>query len=148
MRTHKFNELRDRLMQTVPDAPARMAEARRGALNEIEAYRKTLAEVRRARSVTQTEVAKALGVSQAQVSRIEHQPDLYLSTLEKYLAAIGARLELAAVFDNGTRVLLQPGDLTEEGLREAEAQRTELTPQSQDPEAAPPGEPSLTPAAG
>lgn len=56
---------------------------------------------------TQTEVATALSTSQRNVSRIEHEEDLYLSTLREYVAALGGELELAAVFPDG-RVLLDP----------------------------------------
>lgn len=127
MRTHNFSKLHQRLIDTVPDAPARLAEARDRTLREIESYRKTLAQIRRARDVTQAEVAEGIGVSQAQVSRIESQADLYLSTLERYLEAVGADLELIAVFSDGTRVPLTLADLTERGLLQAEAEQTELT---------------------
>ena len=62
-------------------------------------YDRTLPELRRARSFTQAQLAKVLGASQAQVSRIENQADLYLSTLAGYVAAFGGELQLRAVFD-------------------------------------------------
>ena len=65
-----------------------------------------------ARALTQAQLAKALNVSQAQVSRIEHQADLYLSTLESYIAAMGGSLELVAVFDD-TRVVLTLSELAD-----------------------------------
>src|SRR5829696_7548495 len=57
-----------------------------------------LAELRATRGLTQQEVAQTLEVSQANVSRIEHEEDLYLSTLRSYVAALGGELELSAVF--------------------------------------------------
>ena len=42
--------------------------------------------------------ADALGVSQARVSSIERQSDLYLSTLKTYIGMLGGELELVAVF--------------------------------------------------
>ena len=65
-----------------------------------------LAELREAQHITQQQVAKALGVSQANVSRIEHQDDVYLSTLSNYITALGGRLEIKAVFPAGTVTLL------------------------------------------
>jgi hypothetical protein len=56
------------------------------------------AELRKARTLTQEQLAATLGVTQAQVSRIEHQTDLYLSTLAGYLEAMGGHLELVGVF--------------------------------------------------
>lgn len=61
-----------------------------------------LAEIRAERGMTQTAVAETLGVSQANISRIEHEEDLYLSTLRGYVAALGGRLEVNAVFPDGT----------------------------------------------
>lgn len=57
-----------------------------------------LTDLREAREATQREVGGRMGVSQANVSRIEHEEDLYLSTLRSYVEALGGRLELRAVF--------------------------------------------------
>ena len=67
-----------------------------------------LAELRAERGLTQNQVASSLGVTQANISRIEHEEDLYLSTLRGYIAALGAELEVNAVFPDGT-VTLVPG---------------------------------------
>ena len=91
---------------------ARLAQAERRVESELAVYQRGLAELRRARAHTQTQLARNLNVSQAQVSRIEHQTDLYLSTLQSYLEALGGRLELVAVFDD-ERVVLSLADLTE-----------------------------------
>lgn len=48
--------------------------------------------------------------NQANVSRIEHEEDLYLSTLRAYVAALSGELELRAVFPERT-VTLAAGDL-------------------------------------
>ena len=55
-----------------------------------------LVEARQAAGLTQKEVAKRLGVSQAQVSRIEKQGyDAYtLNTLRRYIAALGEGFSL------------------------------------------------------
>jgi DNA-binding XRE family transcriptional regulator len=66
-----------------------------------------LAELRTERGLTQAEVAASLGVTQANISRIEHEEDLYFSTLRGYLAALGAELEVNAVFPEG-KVTLVP----------------------------------------
>jgi predicted transcriptional regulator len=49
-----------------------------------------LAAMRRAIGLTQTELAANLGVGQAQISKIERQADMLISTLASYLAALGA----------------------------------------------------------
>ena len=57
-----------------------------------------LTQLREARGLTQRQIAETLDVSQANISRIEHEDDLYLSTLSSYVAALGGRLEVNAVF--------------------------------------------------
>ncbi len=53
-----------------------------------------LAALRRAAGLTQTELAVALGVGQAQVSKTERQKDMLISTLASYLAAVGVEAKL------------------------------------------------------
>jgi len=47
-----------------------------------------LAAIRRATGLTQTELAAKLGVGQAQISKIERQGDMLISTLASYLMAL------------------------------------------------------------
>jgi DNA-binding XRE family transcriptional regulator len=68
--------------QRVDSVRAEMAEADR-------VYAENLAAVRRAADLTQVELAKAMGVAQSEISRIESRPDMLLSTLASYLAAAG-----------------------------------------------------------
>ncbi|MEV8511370.1 helix-turn-helix transcriptional regulator [Dactylosporangium sp. NPDC051484] len=63
---------------------AEMAEADR-------IYAENLAAVRKAADLTQVELARAMGVAQSEISRIESRPDMLLSTLASYLAAAGDR---------------------------------------------------------
>ena len=48
-----------------------------------------LAEIRRTAGVTQVQLAAAMNTSQGQISRIERQTDMLLSTLSGYLTALG-----------------------------------------------------------
>jgi transcriptional regulator with XRE-family HTH domain len=61
-----------------------------------------LSELRTSRDVTQQALADALDVTQPNVSRIEHEDDVFLSTLRSYVEALGGRLEVRAVFDDLT----------------------------------------------
>lgn len=65
-----------------------------------------LNDLRRRRGLSQAQLAEALEVSQPNVSRIELQDDLYLSTLARYVAALGGHLEVRAVFPEETITLL------------------------------------------
>ncbi len=53
-----------------------------------------LAAIRRATRLTQTELAANLGVGQAQISKIERQGDMLISTLASYLAALGVDAQI------------------------------------------------------
>jgi len=89
----------DQLRARVDAEPGRRprVEAHKGAARVAVA----LAELRGSRKLTQLEVARVLGVAQANVSRLERVEDVYLSTLKKYVAALGCTLELHAVFLDG-----------------------------------------------
>jgi len=60
--------------------------------------RKTV--LREARGMSQAAVADELGTSRPNVSRIESEVDVRLSTLERYVEALGGRLKINAVFDD------------------------------------------------
>jgi len=61
-----------------------------------------LAELRQALDLTtQEELAKSLHMKQAAISKFEHQSDIYLSTLQKILFAMGADLRIIAHFPEG-----------------------------------------------
>ena len=87
-----FRELADKVTATA-EGRARVDEYRQ-LMDAIV----TLFRVREERGLTQVDVAKALDVTQGNVSRIENADDLYISTLARYVEALGGRLELNAVF--------------------------------------------------
>jgi transcriptional regulator with XRE-family HTH domain len=66
-----------------------------------------LDEIRQARGLTQADVAAELQVSRPRVAAVEKQRNLNLSTLREYVEAMGGRLEVAAVFDDGRVVIDQ-----------------------------------------
>jgi DNA-binding XRE family transcriptional regulator len=94
--------LKDKL-QTLP-ASRRRKIARR--TNLLIAEEMTMRDLRKARNITQVEMAKALGVKQEQVSRIEKRTDLHLSTLKRSIEAMGGELILTAKFPDGAPVRL------------------------------------------
>ncbi len=58
----------------------------------------TLAELRKAFSLTQDTLAKNLNVKQAEISKIENRADMLMSTLRNFIQAMGGELEVRAVF--------------------------------------------------
>lgn len=72
-----------------------------------------LAELLRRRGTSEAAIADALTLSASDVSRIEHEGDVYLSTLSRYVAAFGGHIEVRAVFPEETITLLRgPGENT------------------------------------
>jgi len=61
-----------------------------------------LEELRDALRMTQKELATALKVDQSAISKLEHRTDMYVSTLQRCIAAMGGQLEIRAVFPEGT----------------------------------------------
>ena len=66
----------------------------------------TLKDLRLAVAHTQQDLAASLGVGQDAISRIERRSDLLLSTLRRYIQAMGGELDLVARFPNRPPVLL------------------------------------------
>lgn len=106
-----FKELQKELEQR-PDYAEKAAAARERHALEDATYEQTLAQLRRALDLTQTQLAETLELTQSEVSRIERRPDLFLSTLRRYLEAMGGDLELVGVF-NDRRVTITLGELAE-----------------------------------
>jgi len=104
-----YRELRDKV-RARPGAPERIAEHHAEAVRQL-----TLAELRKARSMTQTQLADALEIKQSGISRIERETDLYLSTLRSYCEALGGRLELRFIFEPGVTVAGREAD-PEDGI--------------------------------
>lgn len=77
-----------------------VGRGRREAVKQALEDAMALADLREARKTTQVVLAEAIGVSQTRVSRIEREDDLYISTLRRYVQALGGQLELRAVFDD------------------------------------------------
>jgi transcriptional regulator with XRE-family HTH domain len=79
-------------------------ESRKRSRARYEKYRAEmpLAELREAREMTQVHLAKILGVNQAAVSKLERRADMYVSTLQSFVKAMGGELKITARFPEGT----------------------------------------------
>ena len=91
------------IIRALNSAQRKKVEAR-GA--ELIAEEMTLRELRRARKLTQVTVAKALGITQDGVSRLEKRSDILLSTLRKTVQVMGGNLSLVAEFPDRPPVVL------------------------------------------
>lgn len=110
-RNKSWRELRADAIRRYPGMEEALVRERERTLREIADYEATMVELRRARQLTQVALAETLGTSQGEVSRIERQADLYLSTLSRYIEAMGGELELVARFDDGERVAVKLPEL-------------------------------------
>jgi DNA-binding transcriptional regulator YiaG len=63
-----------------------------------------LSEIRRAIGLTQIDLAESLEIGQGTVSKLERQSDMYISTLRRYVEALGGTLHLTAEFPDGRRI--------------------------------------------
>ena len=97
------NERIERLAER-PDLAEDVARVRRDMEDADRTYAMGLAALRQAADLTQVELARKLGVSQAAVSRIEQPHDLLLSTLNAYLQAVGGHARVIVQFADGHEV--------------------------------------------
>ncbi len=89
--------------------------ARRTAARDIRNARDIgyhLAQIRKQRGLTQAEVARAMGVSQTRVSRMEHGDveKMQVESVAAYVAAIGGHLRLVADFGQATTTFIDYTD--------------------------------------
>jgi transcriptional regulator with XRE-family HTH domain len=59
--------------------------------------------LRKALGITQVELATRVGITQSQLSKLEHRENHRIATLRRYVHALGGSLEINAVV-NGQRV--------------------------------------------
>ena len=88
----------------------RLAAARRKRLTTPSAAAATglsLKELRQSRRISQVTLAHRLRARQPTVSKLERQGDMQVSSLYRYIHALGGRLELLARFPDGDIPLIQ-----------------------------------------
>jgi len=70
----------------------------------------TLEELRKARALSQEEVAASLAVGQPAVAKLEKRADMHVSSLRRYVEALGGTLEITAHFGDASVVIVNPGE--------------------------------------
>lgn len=118
----------DEFLKSLP--PERQAEIKAMA-EKLIAEEKTLRQIRQAREYSQVTLSELLGMNQGDLSRFERRTDAYLSTIRRYIEAMGGTLELIATFPDTGPVKIAnlsdlAGDIGEEGTIEKPAQSDEL----------------------
>ncbi len=100
-----YNDYKKKL---TPEQRSRVEELARKLIAE----EKSLREVRKAREYSQVTLAALLDMNQGDLSKFERRTDAYLSTIRRYIEAMGGHLELIATFaDTDPVKIVNIGDL-------------------------------------
>jgi transcriptional regulator with XRE-family HTH domain len=98
--------LRSIIEEFSPDDRKFIQSKSRQLAQEMVRHADSLAEVRTALVLTQDEVARVLNVKQNAVAQLEKRSDLLLSTLRKYVEAMGGELAVSVKTGQGTVIVL------------------------------------------
>ena len=90
-------------LQKLPKKRQKSIQAR---TTQLIAEEMTLRDLRLALHKTQQDLGNALHMKQDGISRLEKRSDMLISTLSKYVAAMGGTLKLTAEFPNRPSVIL------------------------------------------
>lgn len=103
---HPFSKLTG---DFTPERRRRVDEIKRELRAEM-----PLRELRRARALTQRDLAETLRVNQPAVSKLEQRADVYVSSLRSYIEAVGGKLKIVAEFPEGEVAIANFSDVGEE----------------------------------
>ena len=99
MKRQKWSDIKARIK---PATRARIEAEGRRLSDDLH-----LSQLRKARGLTQETMAELIGVSQAEVSKMERRTELYVGTLRKFIEAMNGELVLAARFPDGVEIPIQ-----------------------------------------
>lgn len=88
-----FNTLREKMSPTARNRSSALAARYRAEM--------PLDELREAREMTQQHLARLLKVNQSAISKMERRADVYVSTLQTVIQAMGGKLKITASFPEG-----------------------------------------------
>ena len=90
---HSFNEL---TKDFTPERRSRIGAMKAELLADM-----PLHELRRARALSQRDLAERLKVNQPAIAKLERRADVYVSSLRSYIEAVGGKLKIIAEFPEG-----------------------------------------------
>ena len=94
---HKFSELEAKLS---PSRRARVEHMTSALRKDMD-----LAQLRAARKLSQAALGEVLHVEQPAIAKLEKRTDMYVSTLRRFIEAMGGKLEIVARFpDHDVRI--------------------------------------------
>lgn len=77
------------------------------AIADLEIECMTLAQIRRARALTQTTMAQVTGMAQGDISRLERRTDSYIGTVRRFVEALGGKLTMIAEFPDSPPIEIE-----------------------------------------
>ncbi len=86
-------------------SPQRQEQAKERTNEMLEEL--ALQELRKALNLTQEQIAIIMQMNQAAVSKMENQSDIYVSTLRKFIRALGGEIKIVATFKDREVVINQ-----------------------------------------
>jgi len=105
----RWSEIRDarraRMVEELGEEAVRRIEAESQRKLDARVQGHQLAQERKARGLTQAELAERMGVSKGRVSQIEQGKVATLSAVAQYVEALGGRLRVVADFGDHTRLV-------------------------------------------
>lgn len=108
-------------------SPERRAKIE-GLARQLIGEEMALQQLRKARQLTQKQMARALKIGQDSVSRLESRSDLLISTLQSYVEAMGGELKITVEFKEGSAVIsglgaTEPAEHRKEPAKKAPVRR-------------------------
>lgn len=98
--------LKSIIAELSPEDQSYVEEKAERLAQEMIRHAESLAEVRAALMKTQDEVARILNIKQSAIAQLEKRSDLLISTLRKYVEAMGGELAVAVRTESGNVIML------------------------------------------
>jgi transcriptional regulator with XRE-family HTH domain len=95
--------------QIIAGLPPKRRAKIEGRARQLIGEEMALQQLRKARQLTQKQMARILKVGQDSVSRLESRSDLLISTLQSYVEAMGGTLKIVVEFEEGSVVISDLG---------------------------------------
>lgn len=97
-----YGEGPDEVYDNEEEALERLVGILREGVRTVAPTEVELKRLREARGISQEDLANRLGIRQASVSKMERQSDMNISTLRRFVQALGGNLELSIRFPDHT----------------------------------------------
>lgn len=98
----------DQVISSLPKARREAIEKRAKAISEA-MVQASLQELRQAAEKTQAQIAASMGLAQNAISQLESRADLRLSTLRRYVDAVGGTVTVVVELKGGKRYQIRQG---------------------------------------